>query len=62
MSMLYLKKAVASTSYSKELGQHDKLPKNKTSNRTIALPPSVMLLLKRHKTEQQTKRMGLGSA
>jgi integrase len=49
-----------STARTKE-GQIDKPPKSKKSIRNVPLPDSVMLLLKRHKIEQQTLRLELGS-
>jgi len=42
--------------------QITKQPKTKSSCRVVSLPPSVMALLKRHKTEQQELRLMMGSA
>ncbi len=48
--------------YTPESGQFLKDPKNETSKRIIALPPSVIALLKKHKATQNKTKLKLGDA
>jgi integrase len=53
--------SITKTTVRTKEGQIDKPPKSKKSIRTVPLPEAVMRLLKKHKLEQQTWRLELGS-
>lgn len=53
-------KVCQSSQYTRELGVFTKLPKNKSSNRVIAIPNSILTMLSQYKDYQESQRLEIG--